>query len=243
MPISTLPAPVTTTLLNEPCRLRSTAVLPVEAVASLEDSPSVIPRRASSQLLRMATAKLKERFHAPHGHRLFRSNSSHIAGQQPINEEQRQKEKNFISCYECNNEALSPKEIAEAPRAKEVGVASKQLRIGDFDLIKTIGTGMPPLVPASILTLTPIDGSRRNNPGTFARVWLACLAGSPKEGQKVFALKILRKTDSKNALSYHSRWTLMYRHSHSLEASGAYQKRAKHIICCGWPSIYHDNDY
>ncbi len=32
--------------------------------------------------------------------------------------------------------------------------------------------------------------------GTFARVWLACLAGSRKEGQKVFALKILRKVDS-----------------------------------------------
>ena len=34
-------------------------------------------------------------------------------------------------------------------------------------------------------------------PGTFARVWLSRLAGSPKEGQKVFALKILRKVDSK----------------------------------------------
>lgn len=33
--------------------------------------------------------------------------------------------------------------------------------------------------------------------GTFARVWLSCLAGSRKEGQKVFALKILRKADSK----------------------------------------------
>ena len=32
--------------------------------------------------------------------------------------------------------------------------------------------------------------------GTFARVWLACLANAPKDNQKVFALKILRKADS-----------------------------------------------
>lgn len=140
MPVSTLPAPVTTTL-SEQCRLRSTAVLPFEAVTTLEASPSITPRRASSHLLRMATAKLKEKFHAPHGHRLFRSNSSNIAGQQPIDEEQRAKEKNFISCYECNSEPLSPSEITDPPRIKEVGVASKQLRIGDFELIKTIGTG------------------------------------------------------------------------------------------------------
>lgn len=34
--------------------------------------------------------------------------------------------------------------------------------------------------------------------GTFARVWLSSLAGGSKENKdKVFALKILRKTDSK----------------------------------------------
>ncbi|KAL9130150.1 MAG: hypothetical protein Q9217_001585 [Psora testacea] len=119
----------------------------------------------------MATAKFKQHFHAPHGHRLFRSNSSNVANEPPIDEEQRQKEKDFICCYKCNQDPLSPSQISAAPRNKEVGTASKNLRVGDFELIKTIGTG------------------------TFARVWLACLADSPKEGQKVFALKILRKTD------------------------------------------------
>ncbi|KAL6718841.1 cytochrome c oxidase subunit 1 [Lecanora helva] len=119
----------------------------------------------------MATAKFKSHFHAPHGHKLFRANSSNSVLDRPIDEEQKQKEKDFIQCYECNGPSLTPDQIAEDPRNKEVGLASKQLRIGDFSLIKTIGTG------------------------TFARVWLACLAGSPKDGQKVFALKILRKVD------------------------------------------------
>ncbi|MCJ1276692.1 serine/threonine protein kinase, AGC [Puttea exsequens] len=120
----------------------------------------------------MASARIKNAFHAPHGHGLFRSNSSNLVPQAPIDEAQKQKEKDFLSCYECNGTPLSPSQIAEAPRAKELGIASKQLRISDFELIKTIGTG------------------------TFARVWLACLQ-DPKEGQekKYFALKILRKVD------------------------------------------------
>ena len=91
----------------------------------------------------MATAKFKSHFHAPHGGKLFRTNSSNLANEKekPIDEEQKQKEKNFIACFECNGPPLSPSEIAEHPRSKEVGVASKQLRVGDFELIKTIGTG------------------------------------------------------------------------------------------------------
>ncbi|KAL9103192.1 MAG: hypothetical protein Q9163_001758 [Psora crenata] len=152
------------------CRGRTPTVLPLEAVNNLKDSPSVTPRR-SFHLVSMATAKFKQHFHAPHGHRLFRSNSSNIITEPPIDEEQRQKEKDFICCYECNRVPLSPRQISSDPHNKEVGTASKNLRVGDFELIKTIGTG------------------------TFARVWLACLADSPKEDQKVFALKILRKTD------------------------------------------------
>ncbi|KAL9077519.1 MAG: hypothetical protein Q9161_000365 [Pseudevernia consocians] len=154
-----------------PERCRSTAVLPPEAIANLENSPSIIPRRLSLQRIKMATAKFKSHFHAPHGHKLFRTNSSNLANEKPIDEEQKQKEKDFIACFECNGPPLSPSQIAENPRSKEVGAASKQLRVGDFELIKTIGTG------------------------TFARVWLSRLAGVPKEGQKVFALKILRKVD------------------------------------------------
>lgn len=124
-----------------PERCRSTAVLPPEAIANLENSPSIIPRRLSLQRIKMATAKFKSHFHAPHGHKLFRTNSSNLANEKPIDEEQKQREKNFIACFECNGPPLSPSQIAENPRSKEVGAASKQLRVGDFDLIKTIGTG------------------------------------------------------------------------------------------------------
>ena len=174
--------------LPEQCR--STAVLPPEAIANLENSLSITPRRLSLQRIKMATAKFKSHFHAPHGHKLFRSNSSNLVNEKPIDEEQKQKEKNFIACFECNGPPLSPSQIAENPRNKEVGVASKQLRVGDFELIKTIGTGevaMEDRKPKTELFRL----------GTFARVWLSRLAGSPKEGQKVFALKILRKVDSK----------------------------------------------
>ena len=118
---------------------RSPAVLPPEAVANLEASPSIIPRRTS--FVKMATAKFKQHFHAPHGHKLFRTNSSNLVNEKPVDEEQKQKEKDFIACFECNGPPLSPNQIAEAPRSKEVGAASKQLRVGDFELLKTIGTG------------------------------------------------------------------------------------------------------
>lgn len=125
--------------LTQGCR--SQAVLLPEAVANLENSPSILPRRLSLQRVKMATAKFKSHFHAPHGHHLFRSNSANLLNEKPIDEEQKQKEKDFIACFECNGPSLSPSEIAENPRNKEVGSASKQLRIGDFELIKTIGTG------------------------------------------------------------------------------------------------------
>ncbi len=133
-----LHSPHDTTL---PERCRSTAVLPPEAIANLENSPSIIPRRLSLLRIKMATAKFKSHFHTPHGHKLFRTNSSNLVNEKPIDEEQKQKEKNFIACFECNGPPLSPSQIAENPRSKEVGAASKQLRVGDFELIKTIGTG------------------------------------------------------------------------------------------------------
>ncbi|KAI4778808.1 Pkinase-domain-containing protein, partial [Aureobasidium sp. EXF-8845] len=63
-------------------------------------------------------------------------------------------------------------QILVEPNSKPVGHSSKVLRREDFDLVKTLGTG------------------------TFARVWLTNLVTNKKEDQdKVFALKILRKTD------------------------------------------------
>lgn len=139
-------------------RCRSTAVLPSEAITTTENTPSIGSRRVSLQRMRtMTTAKIRNAFHAPHGHHLFRSNSSNNVNEKPVDEDQKKREKNFISCYECNGPPLSPAQIAETPRSKELGIASKNLRITDFELIKTIGTGIlasncPTIRPDCILT-------------------------------------------------------------------------------------------
>jgi protein kinase A len=69
--------------------------------------------------------------------------------------------------------ALAQKEIQSVADSAALGSSSTQLRVQDFELLKTLGTG------------------------TFARVWLARLAGAKTaaEREKVFALKILRKVD------------------------------------------------
>lgn len=208
--------------LTQGCR--SAAVLPPEAVANLENSPSILPRRLSLQRVKMATAKFKSHFHAPHGHHLFRSNSSNSVYDKPIDEEQKQKEKDFIACFECNGEPLEPSEIAEHPRNKEVGAPSKQLRVGDFQLIKTIGTGTYTYFAAFNLHVTASQAD--NLSGTFARVWLSCLADSSKEGQKCFALKILKKVDSKRSWQIHLLCLedLNSYYSHPIEADRTYQE-------------------
>ncbi|KAL1971025.1 hypothetical protein VTN77DRAFT_2859 [Rasamsonia byssochlamydoides] len=57
------------------------------------------------------------------------------------------------------------------PSEKHRGITARRLKVEDFELIKTLGTG------------------------TFARVWLACLKDGSKDGNRVYALKVLRKAD------------------------------------------------
>lgn len=88
----------------------------------------------------------------------------------------REDEKSKLAAWEAENRPLEITEITVDPQSKPVGHSSKVLKKDDFELIKTLGTG------------------------TFARVWLAKLAQSKKSGSadlgnKVFALKILRKVD------------------------------------------------
>lgn len=52
-----------------------------------------------------------------------------------------QKEKDFIIDFERHPEPLSPDHIAEDPKHKKLGHSSHQLKIEDFQLIKTLGTG------------------------------------------------------------------------------------------------------
>lgn len=138
----------------------------------------------------MATASLKHGAHKLLGHTKPAASDS-----PPIDNAKCEQEKQNISDHCENARPLPPDQIATSPRNKELATSSKNLRIQDFELIKTLGTG----------ERSSNDDKRRHNghpdlcTGTFARVWLACLAGSshnPSEC-KVFALKILRKCDSK----------------------------------------------
>ncbi|KAI9795212.1 MAG: serine/threonine protein kinase, AGC [Piccolia ochrophora] len=83
----------------------------------------------------------------------------------------RQREKDFVAHFSNENEPLSPGQVADDPKHKQLGM-SRKLEVADFELARTLGTG------------------------TFARVWLARLA-KPNQGDrdKVYALKVLRKAD------------------------------------------------
>ncbi|KAF1985427.1 Pkinase-domain-containing protein [Aulographum hederae CBS 113979] len=83
---------------------------------------------------------------------------------------QRETDKQFITQWEDETKVLSPDDIVRDPDQKQVG-HSTHLRLQDFELIKTLGTG------------------------TFARVWLARLLSKQGDSNKVYALKILRKVD------------------------------------------------
>ncbi|KAL9596277.1 MAG: hypothetical protein Q9219_005907 [cf. Caloplaca sp. 3 TL-2023] len=116
----------------------------------------------------MATATIK------HGaHKLLGHNKPANIDSAPIDNEKCRQEKQAIADFYENSRPLPPDQIADSPRNKELATSSRQLRVQDFELIKTLGTG------------------------TFARVWLACLAGGSRNSKdcKVFALKILRKAD------------------------------------------------
>ncbi|MCJ1473889.1 serine/threonine protein kinase, AGC [Lambiella insularis] len=95
----------------------------------------------------------------------------------PLDIEEQEREKHFVAQSTGRNSILAPDEISADAKHKELGGSSPQLGLEDFKLLKTLGTGS--------------KGSR-----TFARVWLAQLAKPVEEDKdKVFALKILRKTD------------------------------------------------
>ncbi|KAL8843354.1 MAG: hypothetical protein Q9170_000212 [Blastenia crenularia] len=84
----------------------------------------------------MATASIK------HGaHKLLGHNKPATSDPPPIDNEKCQQEKQFIANFYDNSRPLPPNEIADSPRNKELATSSRQLRIQDFELIKTLGTG------------------------------------------------------------------------------------------------------
>lgn len=111
---------------------------------------------------------------------------------------QHQHEKDFVIEYRRNSEVLAPEEVAEDPANKKLGASSQQLRLDDFELMKTLGTGQ---ITTDTFYVKPWTDQAFGT-GTFARVWLARVANPREEDKdKVFALKVLRKVDSKCAAS------------------------------------------
>lgn len=59
----------------------------------------------------------------------------------PVNEEQKEREKRFILDFQNKNAFACPDTNTSDVKGKGLGAASKQLRIQDFELVKTLGTG------------------------------------------------------------------------------------------------------
>lgn len=97
----------------------------------------------------------------------FVRSSSHPASSPPP----RQDENEYLGVRERQENPL-PEVDGDEAEIRKVESWSRKLRITDFELMKTLGTG------------------------TFARVWLARFA-NPKnqDTNKVFALKVLKKVD------------------------------------------------
>ena len=90
------------------------------------------------QILAMAAAfkhlKAQAHAHPIHGNK----KSSKLP---PVNEEQRDKEKRFILDYDSHTQSAEPNQNNSDTKRTQLGASSKQLRIQDFELVSTLGTG------------------------------------------------------------------------------------------------------
>lgn len=68
--------------------------------------------------------------------------SSPTTQQQNVNvEAEKRRELEVVARFDDDKKVLSPKEIAERPKNKELGASSSKLELEDFEMIKTLGTG------------------------------------------------------------------------------------------------------
>lgn len=119
-------------------------------------------------------------------------------------------------------EIVPAEHIPEDPARKQLGFSSQKLRVEDFELMKTLGTGMLVLYALRHLSLQLYWVTHHSLlTGTFARVWLARMANSRQEDRnKVFALKVLRKVDGRSRRpQITARETLSKFVSHQVKAS------------------------
>ncbi|KAL8974094.1 MAG: hypothetical protein Q9197_001662 [Variospora fuerteventurae] len=85
----------------------------------------------------MATASIKHGAHKLLG----RDNKSATCTSPPVDNEKCQQEKRSIASFYDNAKPLPPEQIADSPRNKDLATSSRNLRIQDFELIRTLGTG------------------------------------------------------------------------------------------------------
>jgi protein kinase A len=76
-----------------------------------------------------------------------------------FNQAECNKEKDFVAQYK-SCEVLSPEEIEQDPRNKALGSSSRSLRVEDFELIKTLGTGTATFCLMISCSSKPADAGR-----------------------------------------------------------------------------------
>lgn len=87
-----------------------------------------------------AISKLKSHHH------IFSSSSNGATSRHAVskktNDADCKRELDFIAHYKDDGKILSPGQISQDPRNKALGCSSSSLAIKDFELLKTLGTGM-----------------------------------------------------------------------------------------------------
>jgi hypothetical protein len=85
----------------------------------------------------MAAAKIKGG-----AHKLFRTHSYDVSAKsEPLNAEQKEREKRLISNYLQRQDPQAAKPEPNGSHELKIGCSSRQLAVKDFKLLKTLGTG------------------------------------------------------------------------------------------------------
>lgn len=84
----------------------------------------------------MAAAKIKGG-----AHKLFRTHSYDVSKSEPLNPEQKEKEKQFISNYLKRQDSHLAQAEQNGSEELKIGCSLRQLAVKDFKLLKTLGTG------------------------------------------------------------------------------------------------------
>ena len=130
----------TSSLESASCRIRSTSCFSEDACQPL--SMSTVTLRPSSQQQRASSAHNYRQQLNPASPRS--SSNPHPTRQGSNPQPTRQEEKNFIIAnYEVavGHETVPAEQIGRDPQHKQLGFSSQHLRIEDFELMKTLGTG------------------------------------------------------------------------------------------------------